>query len=133
MLTHFLDHSFYTFFFYFLHFLFFHFQYMFVFIKLATCLNFHSFGFCFFLFQMKIFNIKWFAFNRTKTKWCSLLIKRLDNDDKQFSPPFFHFTQHFCNKTINIFKRPEIRREAKKNRDIFYMEYVSTRDTLEGL
>lgn len=120
-------------FFYFLHFLFFHFQYMFVFTKLATCLNFHSFGFCFFLFQMKIFNIKWFAFNRTKTKWCSLLIKRLDNDDKQFSPPFFLVLYSIFAIRRLKFSRGQRLDEKHKIIEIFFIWIVYTRDTLEGL
>lgn len=106
-------------FFYFLHFLFFHFQYMFVFTKLATCLNFHSFGFCFFL--MKIFNTKWFAFNLTKTKWCSLLIKRLDNDDKQFSPPFFLVLYSiFAIRRLKFSRGQRLDEKHKKSRYFLY-------------
>lgn len=100
------------------------------FYKISYLFEFSFFWFLFlFLFQMKIFNTKWFAFNRTKTKWCSLLIKRLDNDDKQFSPPFFFIVNSIFAIRRLKFSRgqrlDEKQKKKKKQIEIFlYMESI---------
>lgn len=101
------------------------------FYKISYLFEFSFFWFLFFL--MKIFNTKWFAFNRTKTKWCSLLIKRLDNDDKQFSPPFFLILHSIFAIRRLKFSRGQRLDEKHKIIEIFFIWIVYTRDTLEGL